>query len=355
MAHDYNNMINVILGYAELALERVESQSPLHRDLSQIFEAAKRSMEITRQLLAFARCQNITPRKVDLNTEIEPLLSMITRLIGEEIELRFYPGTDVYPVNLDPSQIDQLLVNLCVNARDAISGIGKIVIETTNTLLDQTYCDLHPEFHPGEYAQLAISDDGAGMDEETQKNIFEPFFSTKDQGKGTGLGLATVYGIIKQNKGFISVYSELNKGTTFRLYLPRHAGEATTTPAEMFLTQEPSTARGETVLVVEDETGILNLVKRLLEELGYVPLIAPSPLAAIQLVKSHPGSIDLLITDVVMPEMNGRELAQELQALLPELKVLFMSGYTSNIIAKRGILDVNVILLQKTVYQTKLC
>ncbi|MBM9613229.1 response regulator [Desulfobulbus rhabdoformis] len=346
VAHDYNNMINVILGYAELALERVEPEDPLHRDLNQILEAAKRSMEITRQLLAFARCQNIAPRRVDLNTEIKPLLAMITRLIGEEIELRFYPGTDVYQVNIDPTQINQLLVNLCVNARDAIGGVGKIVVETTNTILDQTYCDLHPNFHPGEYAQLAISDDGAGMDEETQKNIFEPFFSTKEQGKGTGLGLATVYGIIKQNKGFINVYSEPGKGTTFRLYLPRDDGDSATSEG-LSLAEGPPTAQGETVLVVEDEAGILNLVKRLLQELGYVPLVAASPQAAIQLATSHSGAIDLLITDVIMPQMNGRELAKELQKILPELKVLFMSGYTSNIIAKRGILDIDVILLQK--------
>ncbi|MDD2462664.1 MAG: ATP-binding protein [Desulfobulbus sp.] len=345
VAHDYNNMINVIMGYAELALERVDPREALHHDLRQIHEAAKRSMDITRQLLAFARCQNAVPRVVDINEEVKGLITMLRRLIGEEIELRWFPGAQVRTINIDPSQIDQILVNVCVNARDAIDGVGKIVVETTNTTFDQAYCDLKPGFIPGDYVQLAISDNGAGMDNETVKNIFEPFFSTKEQGKGTGLGLATVYGIVKQNGGFINVYSEPDKGTTFRLYFPCHEG--TPAPHKDNSEQLLSTTKGETVLVVEDEPGILELVERLLIQLGYKPLTAASPLAALELARSYPGAIDLLITDVVMPEMNGRELAVRLQTSMPAIKILYMSGYTANIIAKHGIIDVHVLLLQK--------
>lgn len=345
VAHDYNNMINVIMGYAELALERVDQESALHHDLSQIFEAAKRSMEITRQLLAFARCQTVAPRVVDINQEVKGLIKMLSRLIGEEVELRWYPGEQIRLISIDPTQIDQILVNVCVNARDAIEGVGKIVIESANTTFDQAYCDLHPGFLPGDYVQLAISDDGAGMDSETMKNIFEPFFSTKERGKGTGLGLATVYGIIKQNGGFINVYSEPGKGSTFRLYFPCRDGRPTIDDDQS--PQIPAAAQGETVLVVEDERGILELAERLLRQQGYTALTANSPLAALELARSHRGPIDLLITDVVMPEMNGRELADRLQKLLPTIKILFMSGYTANIIAKRGVLDADVLLLQK--------
>ena len=346
VAHDYNNMINVIMGYAELAMERVDQASELHRDLSRMYEAAKRSMEITRQLLAFARCQSVAPRVIDINTEVKGLITMLTRLIGEEIMLRWMPGKQMQLIRIDPSQLDQILVNLCINARDAIDGVGKIVIETSTITFDQAYCDLNPGFLPGNYVQLAVSDDGSGMDSETVKNIFEPFFSTKERGKGTGLGLATVYGIIKQNRGFINVYSEPGKGTTFRLYFPSHNGTPID-PGEDCAQQGAGGATGETVLVVEDEAGILELVKRLLAQLGYKALTAESPLAALELARVHTGPIDLVITDVVMPEMNGRELAKRLRETIPALKVLYMSGYTSNIIAKRGILDVNVRLLQK--------
>ena len=334
------------MGYAEMALGRVDQASELaSRPQSQILEAARRSMDITRQLLAFARCQNVAPRNININQEVNGLITMLQRLIGEDIELRWIPDEAVRTINIDPSQIDQVLVNLCVNARDAIDGVGKIVIETTNTTLDQSYCDLHPGFHPGTYVQLAISDDGLGMDFDTQKKIFEPFFSTKARGKGTGLGLATVYGIIKQNKGFINVYSEPGKGTTFRLYFPCHDGAPGTRDNDC--PQNLYRAKGETVLAVEDETGILDLVERLLSQLGYTPLTARSPREALELVRSYKETIDLLITDVVMPEMNGVELASLIQTIMPNIRVLYMSGYTANIIAKRGILDVNVLLLQK--------
>jgi len=345
VAHDYNNMINVIMSYAEMALERVDPTSTVHRDLSQILEAAKRSMDITRQLLAFARYQAVEPRLVDINKEVKGLIKMLRRLIGEEIELRWLPGEHVRTIKIDSTQINQVLINVCVNARDAIDGFGRIVIETANTTFDQTYCNLHPGFLPGDYVQMTISDDGAGMDDKTLKNIFEPFFSTKALGKGTGLGLATVYGIVKQNKGFINVYSEPGKGTTFRIYFPCHDGIPAT--REDDLGQSPPSVNNETVLVVEDEASILTLSERLLIQLGYRALTANSPLAALQLAQSYQGSIDLLITDVVMPVMNGRELAANMQNIIPSINVLYMSGYTANIIAKRGILDVNVLLLQK--------
>ncbi len=346
VAHDYNNMTNVIMGYAELALEVVDARSPLHGDLLQIQEAARRSMEITRQLLAFARCQAIAPRVLDLNQTVEGMLKMLRRLIGEDVELIWRPGETVWPVKLDPSQTDQILANLCVNARDAIDGVGAIMIETSNTVFDADYCALHQGFVPGEYAQLAVSDDGCGMEAHTLNKIFEPFFSTKALGKGTGLGLATVYGIVKQNNGFINVYSEPGKGTALRLYFPRAVGETVEAPTET-LPSAPLRGQGQTVLLVEDEIAILNLAKRMLEQLGYDVLAANTPSKAVEIARRHHGAVDLLITDVIMPELNGRDLAARISALFPTVKILYMSGYTANVIIHRGVLDKDVHLIQK--------
>ncbi|MFZ1983280.1 MAG: PAS domain S-box protein [Desulfatitalea sp.] len=345
VAHDYNNMLSVILGYTELALARVPSAEPLHADLKEIFNAARRSADITRQLLAFARRQTIAPEVLDLNASVESLLKMLRRLIGEDIDLAWLPGSGLWPVRMDPSQLDQILANLCVNARDAISDIGKIIIETQNSPLDEAYCAEHAGFSPGHYVLLMVSDDGHGMDKKVLDHLFEPFFTTKEVGKGTGLGLATVYGIVKQNNGFINVYSEPGKGSTFRVYLPRYTGQAVDAPKAK--AGEIPKGRGETVLVVEDEEAILKLAKKILEGMGYRVLTAIGPGDAIGLAGRHDGAIHLLITDVVMPGMNGRELAERLRAIHPELKCLFMSGYTAELIAHRGVLHQGVHFLQK--------
>ena len=345
VAHDYNNMLSVILGYTEIALDKVDPTDPLHADLEEIRLAAKRSINVTRQLLAFARKQTVDPRVLDLNEVLDAMLKMLRQLIGEDIDLAWHPRENLWPVKADPSQLDQILANLCVNARDAIAGVGKVTIETDKVTFDEAYCVDHAGFVPGEFTLLAVSDSGCGMDKKTLANLFEPFFTTKGVGQGTGLGLATVYGIVKQNDGFINVYSEQGKGTTFRIYLPRHAGEAEALSAES--TAEIPKGRGETVLLVEDEASILKLANRILDGLGYNVLIARTPNEAIGLAKEHVDEIQLLITDVVMPEMNGRDLAEELRTLYPDIKILFMSGYTANVIAHRGVLAKSVNFLQK--------
>lgn len=345
VAHDYNNMTNVIMGYTELALERINKNDPLYADLQEIYEAARRSMELTRQLLAFARCQAIAPQILDINQAVASMLKMLQRLIGEDVELVWCPGRQLWPIQIDPSQVDQILANLCVNARDAISGVGKVIIETGNTEFDDDYCTLHRGFIPGEFTQLTVSDNGLGMDPATLENIFEPFFSTKTIGRGTGLGLATVYGIVKQNEGFINVYSEPERGTTFKIYFPRVIGKSVAILSDGATGIAPG--NNETVLLVEDEIAILRMVERLLTQLGYQVLAAQSPIEAIAMAERHPGKIDVLLTDVVMPELNGKDLADRLRNLFPELRVLFMSGYTANIILHRGILDKDVSMIQK--------
>ncbi len=352
VAHDYNNMLGVILGYTEIALDSVEPEAPLHGYLEQILSAANRSSEITRQLLAFARRQTIAPRVIDLNETVEGMLKMLRRLIGEDIDLLWKPAATLWPVKMDPAQLDQILANLCVNARDAISGVGGITIETAEFVMDQAYCADHPGFVPGEFAMLAVSDDGSGMEKEVLDNLFEPFFTTKDADHGTGLGLAMVYGIVKQNNGFISVYSEPGQGTTFRIYLPRYlSGKG---EQEVVAEKKIAAGRGETVLLVEDELAILQLGKMMLERLGYAVLEATTPTEALALAEKHTGKIHLLLTDVVMPDMNGRELADRLQSLYPEIQTLFMSGYTANVIAHRGVLDEGVDFLQKPFSQQEL-
>ena len=347
VAHDFNNMLQVILGRTSIALAQVDSAQPLFGDLEEVCKAAERSADLTRQLLAFARKQAIAPKVVDLNETVEGMLKMLRRLIGENIDLAWHPGESLWPVNIDPTQIDQLLANLCINARDAIADVGKITIETKNIVFDETYCAIHGGFVPGEFVRLAVSDDGHGMGKEIHDKIFEPFFTTKPFGQGTGMGLATVYGIVKQNGGFINVDSEPRQGTTFHLYLPRHAGKADKVPEKH--TAEIPYGDGETILVVEDEASILKLTRTMLEGLGYAVLTADRPGAALQLAKEHAGKIHLLITDVVMPEMNGRELAERLQGLCPALKCLFMSGYTANVIAHHGVLDEGMHFIQKPV------
>jgi len=259
---------------------------------------------------------------LDLNETVESLLKMLRRLIGEDIDFAWLPGPELGHVKIDPIQIDQILTNLCVNARDAISDVGKVTVETANVSFGEEYCTEHAEFVPGDYVQLAVSDDGSGMTPKTMSKIFEPFFTTKEQGKGTGLGLPTVYGIVKQNEGFINVYSEPGKGTTFRIYLPRRKGDAVSIRIED--DGEIPAGRGETILLVEDEIAILNLAKRMLESLGYSVLDAATPGKAIELARQHSGEISLLITDVVMPEMNGRDLASQLIEHCSGMKIMFM-------------------------------
>jgi two-component system cell cycle sensor histidine kinase/response regulator CckA len=345
VAHDYNNMLGVILGYGELALDKVKPGEPLYEDLEKILEAARRSRDITRQLLAFARKETIAPEILDLNATVESMLKMIRRLIGEDIDLAWLPGAGLWPVRMDPSQVDQSLANLCVNARDAIANVGRITIETDNVTIDKDYCSDHAGFVPGDYVMLAVSDTGSGIAPEDLDKIFEPFFTTKGLGKGTGLGLATVYGIVKQNDGFINVYSETGNGTTIRIYLPRHSGQVD--EADLESTLEIPSSRGETILLVEDDGSILELSRRILVSLGYTLLTATTPGEAMALAKGHSGRIHLLITDVVMPEMNGRELSKQLQVLYPDLKILFISGYTANVIAHRGVLEKGVYFLPK--------
>ncbi len=345
VAHDFNNKLGVILGYAELALMHTTPDQPTFQQLQEIHKAAESSAGLTRQLLAFARQQPATPKVLDLNQNIDDMLLMLRRLIGEDIELVWQPGTNLWPVKVDPTQIDQLLANLSVNARDAICGSGKLTIKTTNITIGSTDRAAHPYCEPGDYVSFAVTDNGCGMDEATRNKIFEPFFTTKEVGKGTGLGLATVFGIIKQNQGFINVYSQLEQGTTFKVYLPRNTGDPEPTQAD---TPPIEIAKGnESILLVDDDPSIRDIVNMMLETSGYQVVEAASPAEAIELAEKHSGEIRLLITDVIMPEMNGRDLAMHLEPLYPNLKCLFMSGYTATVIAQHGVLDEEVLFIQK--------
>ncbi|MBI9075131.1 MAG: PAS domain S-box protein [Desulfatibacillum sp.] len=344
VAHDFNNMLGVILGHAEMAMSRIDSNLPIQEDLHEIQHAAQRSADLTRQLLAFARRQTIQPRLLDLNDTVSGMLKMLKRLIGENITLEWKPEPELWTVKMDPSQVDQVLANLSINARDAIAGVGNLFIETRNVVFDEAYCSAHADFVPGEYVMLAVSDNGAGMDKETLEHLFEPFFTTKGMEDGTGLGLATIYGMVKQNQGFINVYSEPGQGTSFKIYLPRVMEDASVLKAGA----EPEPAQGkETVLVVEDESAILKLAKSILERYGYHVLASGSPGEALDLAERHEGPIHLLVTDVVMPEMNGKDLKDRIEGQRPDIKVLFMSGYTANVIAHHGVVDEDVNFIQK--------
>jgi CheY-like chemotaxis protein len=328
-----------------MAMTKTIPSEPIHDDLSAIEQCTLRSAAIVRQLLAFARKQTVAPEVLDLNDTVTGMLSMLQRLIGEEVAFSWIPAAELWHVKIDPTQVDQLLANLCANARDAIAGVGKITIESGNKTFDQAFCAAHPGFVPGEYAMLAVSDNGCGMEKHIVDNIFEPFFTTKEIGKGTGLGLATVYGIIKQNDGFISVESEPGKGSTFRLYLPRFSGDSAV--RSIATTPEMPRGRGENILLVEDEQSVLNVARTMLEGLGYEVLTAGTPGEALRLAKEHAGRIRLLFTDVVMPEMDGRTLAKLVGEINPASKCLFVSGYAPDIIARHGVLDENMFFLPK--------
>jgi PAS domain S-box-containing protein len=347
IAHDFNNLLMVISGYSEFLLERVGAEPNLRGPAQEISSAAERASSLTRQLLAFSRKQMLAPRIVSLNDVVAENLKMLTRMIGEDIDLVMVPGGNLWAVRADVGQIDQVIMNLAVNARDAMPSGGKLTIETSNVTLDEDYVRIHAPLPPGDYVMVAISDTGMGMDSETQSRIFEPFFTTKGV-KGTGLGLSTVYGIVKQSGGYIWVYSEANKGTTFKIYLPRvvFAGETATqvaAPAEA-PKLEPGT---ETILLVEDEANLRYLARQFLEKMGYKVIEAADGAVAMQIAVAHEAIIHLLLTDVIMPGMNGRELAQRISEIRPNVKVLYMSGYTENVIGHNGMLDNGVRLLQK--------
>jgi PAS domain S-box-containing protein len=345
VAHDFNNMLAVILGQTEMAMERLDPTHPLFANLQDIHKAAQRSADLTQQLLAFARKQAVAPIALDLNETVENLLNMLHRLIGENVELIWRPGKDLALVTMDPTQVDQILVNLCVNARHAIGDTGQIVIETANVALNNDNGDDVPDIAPGKYVRLMVSDNGCGMDAETLAQLFEPFFTTREIGQGTGLGLSTVYGIVKQNKGAVTVQSEPGRGATFKIYFPRRRAKGGHGPQTDATSLEES--GHETILLVEDEPMILEMTTTMLELQGFRVLAAAAPGEAIRLAREHQGDIHLLITDVVMPEMNGRDLARNLLSIYPDIKRLFMSGYTANVIAHHGVLDPGVHFIQK--------
>ena len=344
VAHDFNNLLTVIRGYSELLLARVSTDPVLSPYATEIREASDRAAELTHQLLAFSRQQVMEPKVLVLNTVITKLDKMLPRLLGEDVELQLKLGLDIGRVKADPGQMEQVIINLAVNARDAMPDGGKLTIETANVLVDKEYFVEQTTLKPGPYVMLAVSDTGTGIDEQTRARLFEPFFTTKGPGKGTGLGLSTVYGIVTQSGGQVLVYSEIGIGTTFKLYLPR-----VDLPAdELAITGSPQLPRGlETILVVEDETALRNLIKNLLETTGYKILLAGDAEQALELCRNHQGTIDLLFTDVVLTTMNGRELAQNVKQLRSSIKVLYMSGYTDDAILRHGILETGTAFLQK--------
>ena len=345
VAHDFNNLLTAILGHADLLVEETPEHDARQADLAEIKHAAERAAGLTRQLLAFSRKQILQPKVLDLNTVVAGVGTLLRRLIGEDIELRIASAEGLGPVEADPGQLEQVILNLAVNARDAMPRGGKLTIETANVELDAAYAREHVAVEPGSYVMLAVSDTGVGMDEEVKAHLFEPFFTTKEQGQGTGLGLAMVYGIVKQSGGFIWVYSEPGRGTALKIYLPRKAASP---PARQPVpTREGSLAGSGTILLVEDEEAVRRLASRVLEARGYTVLRAADGLQALDTVHRHPGAIDLVITDVVMPRMGGRELAELVRPRRPATKILYVSGYTDDAIVRHGVLDAGAVFLQK--------
>jgi len=345
VAHDYNNMLSVILSYTELAMNEVDATGELHEKLRHILEAAERSAQITSQLLNFARKQIILPTVFDFDHSVKEMLDMLRCIIGEEIDLVFLPQAGKKTIRTDHSQLDQIVANMCINARDAIDNVGKITIETSTVTLNDHDCAEHPVFIPGEFIILSISDNGSGMNEATVDKIFEPFFTTKEKNMGTGLGLASVHGTVKQNGGFIDVFSEPGVGTTFKIYLPTYNGDITETTTLKDKTAHE--AHGETILVVEDEVDILRVVQIILENSGFKVLPANTLSEALHLASHSNEEIDLLITDLVMPEITGKDLADRLKSDHPNMKCLYMSGYTADLIGEQGILEDNINFIQK--------
>jgi len=323
-------MLFVITGNADIALQQADASSPIYQELQEIRGASQRSADLTRQLLAFARKQSVNPQVMDLNETIGSMTKMLLRLIGENIHLTWNPGNDLWKVEIDPSQIDQIIANLIVNARDAINGSGNVSIETANTVLDERYCSLHFGANAGDYVKLAIKDDGSGMNDEVLQHIFEPFFTTKEAGRGTGLGLAMVYGIVQQNNGYIDIDSTPGQGTAFRIYLPRVEHQAVESTQES--RSEQDLPRSETILVVEDEKLVRTLSSRILRNLGYHVIEAADGADALKAAGNYKGEINLVMTDMVMPGMDVREMMARLKTDRPGIRELYISGYTENML-----------------------
>jgi CheY-like chemotaxis protein/two-component sensor histidine kinase len=346
ISHDFNNLLTVILGYSDITKRNLPEGDPLRRNVDEIIRASERAASLTRQLLAFSRKQVMQPRVFDLNDVVNDLEKMLRRMIGEDIELRVSADRDLGNIKADPVQLEQVIMNLVVNARDAMPKGGKLSIETANVYLDESYSREHVSVVPGHYVMLAISDTGCGMNEETRQRIFEPFFTTKEQGKGTGLGLSMVYGIVKQSGGNIWVYSEEGHGTTFKSYFPRVTAQAEEYKRSARAFEAP--AGSETILLVEDAELVRTLARQVLETAGYRVLEAANADAAIRLCEKMNGDrIDLLLTDVVMPGMSGNEMSRILLQRQPDMPVLYMSGYTDDAIVQHGVLEAGINFLQK--------
>jgi nitrogen-specific signal transduction histidine kinase len=352
VAHDFNNVLGVIIGYSELAQDIVDQGNPIYDQLREIKKAADRAASLTRQLLAFSRQQILQPASHNLNAIVDNLLKMLKRMVAEDVEVSFVAGSPLGNIYVDRGQIEQILMNLAVNARDAMPEGGKLIIETADADLDQNYAKQHAPLRPGPYVRLSVTDNGVGMDSVTLRQIFEPFFTTKEMGRGTGLGLSIVYGIVKQSGGYIWVYSEPGHGTSFKIYFPRIEA-----PAELLSESHPEEvhfAGTETILLVEDDDALRNLAVRLLRTSGYKVLEAADAAIAIDLAKKYDGQIKMLLSDVILSKVSGPELAQTLRSFCPDLKVILMSGYAGDIIARRGVLDSKTVFIEKPFTKTVL-
>jgi PAS domain S-box-containing protein len=344
IAHDFNNMLSVIMGHAELLKSSLPQGDPLLKNVLEIENAALHSRDITRQLLAFSRKQIVAPKTTNLNKSIVKTTKTLAKLIGEHIDLRFYPQQDLWHVRIDPAQVDQILFNLSANARDAMPNGGTLTIKTSHADIDEIYCSFHVECQPGQYVVLSVNDDGVGMDNEMLSHVFEPFYTTKEVGKGTGLGLATVYGITRQNGGFITAYSEPGKGSTFNVHIPRLMDEV---QEEEVVEKSLLEFHPATVLLVEDDDMVRRMTAEILKRIGYSVVLAEDSTEALTVFEKETSSIDLLITDVIMPQMSGAELVSKIKKIKPELKVLFMSGYAEDVILRQGVLKEGIHFVQK--------